>query len=329
VYLDGWSNERNTGWWLWRALLNSTHRAYAAHDADFFFVPVFPMFSVHEAVLVRALRYIQQAFPYWNMTRGHNHLAVGAWDFGLAKVAGLPEFQRIVQLSHFGWVNTTRPWQVTADGRCRFKMGSECATLVGHLGRTHGVHRPAVDLVIPDIMEQRFKMSRATDATVNRTTRVFFAGGPTNIFRDDMYALHRNVSGWRIVTGHVDLAKEVASAVFCLDLSGAGFSTRFTLAMVLGCIPVYIDELLQPWDSVLPLTEFSLRFTVAELSVLPSIIAAISDERVTQLQAGVIKYREAYHWRTLFGPASHDSASLSKPDAFDTLMSALAARLGT
>ena len=285
------------------------------------------MFSVQEVVLVRALHYIQQALPYWNATRGHNHIAVGAWDFGLAKIAGLPEFKRIIQLSHFGWTNTTRPWQVTADGRCRFKTGSACATLVGHLGQTHGVHRSALDIVIPDIMEQRFKLDKSINVSSKRTTRVFFAGSPTNIFREDVYALHHNVSGWRIVNGHVDLAKEIASAVFCLDLSGAGFSTRFTLAMVLGCIPVYIDELVQPWDAVLPLDEFSIRFTVAELPQLPHIIGSVSDKRVAQLQAAVLKYRSAYHWRTLFGPTSDDATS-SDPDAFETLMMALASRIG-
>ena len=328
VYLDAWSNERNTGWWLWRALLNSTHRTFNPHEADFFFVPVFPMFSVQETVLVRALRYIQQILPYWNATRGHNHIAVGAWDFGLSKIAGMPEFQRIIQLSHFGWTNITRPWQVTADGRCRFKTGAACASLVGHLGAMHGVHRPALDIVIPDIMEQRFKLDKSISVTTKRTTRVFFAGGPTNIFREDIYALHRNVSGWRIINGHVDLAKEVANAIFCLDLSGAGFSTRFTLAMVLGCIPVYIDELVQPWDSVLPLEQFSIRFTVAELPQLPRIIGSITVERVAKLQAAVLKYRSAYHWRTLFGPAGGAVDTSSDPDAFETLMKTLESRAG-
>ena len=201
LYLEGDSMERNTGWWLWRALLNSTHRTLQPDKAHFFYVPVFPM-VMNEHVLLDALTYLRRKWPYWNTTRGNNHLVVGAWDFGLSFVAGRPEFERLVQLSHFGWVNVTRKWQTTPDGRCPAWAGgtermyteapadpNKCKSFAVTVYPQGGPHRRGIDLVIPDIMEQRFKLpgTEFVDFPVERTTRVFFSGAFTNIWRAEVH----------------------------------------------------------------------------------------------------------------------------------------------
>jgi hypothetical protein len=335
VYLELEAHGRNTGWWLWRALLESPHRTFSPYEADYFFVPCFPIVSVEEDILLRALEYVQAELPYWNATRGHNHLVVGAWDFGLARIAGLPVFDRLLQLSHFGWVNTTRQWQTTVDGRCPAwqrnptKPFVDCHSFTQSAGPRSGPHRPGIDLVVPDIMELRFKQDAAwiNNASVVRSTTVFFSGGPTNVWREDVYALHRNVSGWR-VEHSVNLAQGAATSVFCLDLSAAGFSSRFAVWMVAGCIPVWLDELEQPWESVLPLHEFTVRFGPHEVARLPELIANISADDIARLQRGVAAHRHAYHWRPLFGPLPGEAAEGGEPDAWDTLMRTLERRIG-
>ena len=354
VYQPANNMERNTGWWLWRALLTSPHRTLSARDADFFFVPCFPM-ADNEALLVRALRWVRLHAPHWNATEGHNHVVVGSWDFGLAFIAGRPEFSRLIQLSHFGWTNATRRWQTTVDGRCpawirpaeREHAGgvpddpASCKSFAKTVGPDGGTHRMGIDIVIPDIMEQKFK--RATPPAPNitagraadgRATRVFFSGGPTNVWRTEVHRLHANASGWRVIIRHVDMLQEMTSAVFCLDVGGAGFSTRFTLAMVLGCVPVYLDELEPPWAGDLPLAEFSVRFSPEQLSSLPSLLDAIPAADVAALQAGVRRWRGSYHWRALFGPDGYSAARPAEgggaavPDALETLFRILSTRIG-
>jgi probable glucuronoxylan glucuronosyltransferase IRX7 len=303
--------ERSAGYALERAIRDSLHYTRVAHHAQYFWIPVYPhgdqrSYDIFEA----ALAYIQCELPHWNRTNGANHIAVGSWDFGLMQLAGLPAFTRIIHLSHFGWANATKPWQVNFDGGCRFKEGPDCATLTGHLGGKYGVFRPDIDILIPDIMEQNAKVRRYEQRPQDRTTRVFFAGSATNIFRETVYTLFSNETGWKIVNGHVDLGAEVLKSVFCLDLSGAGFSTRFTLAMTLGCVPVMIDELLPPWHGVLPTGDFSITFKVSDLPNLPELINDISAARTVELQHNVEKYKRYYDYNIYGANYTEDAFTL-------------------
>ncbi len=309
---------RNTGMRIEEALKSSGRLTRVPHRANYFLIPIYPMGSQESYdKLERAISHVKTAYPYWNATSSINHVVVGAWDFGLMQLAGLPEFKRIVHIHHFGWLNASRPWQVTVDGRCRFRDGNACKWLRDHLGPNHGVHRPGVDFVVPDLCEPHLKKRRPP---VPRTTKVFFAGSNTNIYRDDVFELYSNISGWRIVKGHVQLDEELARSVFCLDLGAAGFSTRFTHAMIHDCVPVWIDELLPPWSGVLPVDSFSVKFAVNDLPNLESIVNAITPERTAELQANVRKYSRYYHWSRVFGPTHEEPY----PDAFDLLMEVLA-----
>lgn len=316
--------DRNTGLVLERVLRENDHVTHVPKRADYFLIPCYPMYS-HESyeAFRAALAHVQLEQPYWNATSGVNHVVVGSWDFGLMQLAGLDAFRRIVHLHHFGWVDAAAPWQVTADGRCRFKSGDQCGKLADHLGPLRGVHRPSIDFVVPDVFEPHLKAPGFPP--VERTTKVFFAGSGTNIFRDDAFKMFANISGWRVLRGHVNMREELARAVFCLDLGGAGFSTRFTHAIIAGCVPVWIDELLPAWFGVLPVDTFSVRFTPSDLERLPSILAAITPQRRAELQANVRKYAPYYHWSRAFGPA-HDAPY---PDAFDLLMQVLRERINS
>jgi len=316
--------EMNTGMALVSAIRSTGHEARTSHLADFYLIPVFPMGDelLYDELLL-AIDYVVAHRPFWNATKGYNHLVVGAWDFGLARIAGSPAFERIIQLSHFGWTNAST-WQTTVDGRCRFRHGDRCVVLTDHLGPLWGTYRPGVDILLPDIKEKRDKELAKKDT--NRTNLVFFAGSATNIWREEVYKLYPDVPGWRIVQGHVNLAEEVQSAVFCLDLGGAGYSTRFALSVVLGCIPVYLNELKQQWDGVLPLDDFSVPFTPAQLPDLRAVVEGISKRKRDTLALNLLKYKKYYHWATLYGPAGESTVAESFPDAFELLMTQLRER---
>ena len=119
------------------------------------------------------------------------------------------------------------------------------------------------------------------------------------------------------------MREELAKAVFCLDLGAAGFSTRFTHAVIAGCVPVWLDELLPPWSGVLPIEDFSVRFSVFELPRLRSIVGNITPQRTVELQTNLRKHAPKFHWGRAFGAAHAEPY----PDAFDTLMETLTRRM--
>ena len=154
----------------------------------------------------------------------------------------------------------------------------------------------------------------------NRTTHVFFAGQPTNRWRRKIFEF-KSIPGWEIINGHTDLATAFQRSVFCLDLGGAGFSTRFTLAIILGCIPVYLDELDQPWNEQLSLDDFSIRFSHSDIDNLPEMLGNIAVWEIQAMQEMIHLEWTKFHWKHFFGSIGGDP---NRMDAFDVLMQTLA-----
>ena len=282
VYRRIVSPDRNIGWLLWRDLMHSPYRTHDPYDADYFFVPVFPMGDISEGLLIQALFYVRRTWPYWNESSGHNHLVFGAYDFGLCGIAGYPEFQRVRQISHYG---------LTAPEKQHQCICSMCGPS----------YRRGIDIVVPDTMEAEYKRRRpANILRLERKIQVFFSGKPTNDWRKSIYRL-RNTTGWTVADGFADLAEKMLDSVFCLDVGGAGFSTRFTLAVILGCIPVYLNELEQPWADVLDLNQFSIPFAQTDVHKLPQILGTIQNGTVRRMQLALTKHWRAYHWTSFNG----------------------------
>lgn len=162
-------------------------------------------------------------------------------------------------------------------------------------------YRPSVDLVVPDTMEMPDKMLTpfgytATGATPPhaRTMRFFFAGSRTGPWRERLFDRHggQEKKGIHLYSSLVSLGEKMRKAQFCADVGAAGFSTRFTLAVVSGCVPLYLKELAQPWDGVLDHSAFSIGLTPDEyITNLTAVLDAVTPERLAQLQAGVAAVR--------------------------------------
>lgn len=59
-----------------------------------------------------------------------------------------------------------------------------------------------------------------------------------------MYELYHNRSGWRVVPGTDDYARDYASSTFCLAAAGGGWGKRGIVAAMYGCIPVAATDML-------------------------------------------------------------------------------------
>ncbi|KAF8044998.1 hypothetical protein N665_5834s0002 [Sinapis alba] len=114
-----------------RALLSdSSVRTLDPEEADFFFVPVyvscnfsttngFPSLSHARSLISSAVDFISDGYPFWNRTRGSDHVFVASHDFGacfhamedMAIEQGIPEFmKKSIILQTFG-VNYKHPCQ--------------------------------------------------------------------------------------------------------------------------------------------------------------------------------------------------------------------------
>ena len=82
--------------------------------------------------------------------------------------------------------------------------------------------------------------------------------------------------------------QELRNATFCAVFPGNGWG-HLEAPIIMGCIPVVVqDEILVPWENVLDFGSFGLRIPRAQLPRLPQILRAIPEERVRELQRGLV-----------------------------------------
>ena len=142
---------------------------------------------------------------------------------------------------------------------------------------------------------------------------------------------------------------EIADADFCPVAPGDGWSARFEDAVVAGCIPVVLqDEILTPWEGWLDVSKYSLRFTRAEIKMrggesLVEKLRAIPLETRDELRLQLARVWHRYIWSGAFRAemtrceaggnnvqctdVGRRAAATPGPDAFDTLVQVLSAKL--
>ena len=286
--------QRNTPYLLWKRLVSSAHYTTDASQADFFFVPISAMGPISHGVIPLAIRYVAQHWPFYNASGGKDHFVVPPWDFGASWVAGFPGLERVRFLSHWGLTE-------------RDKRYANTCTLCGPS------YVPGKDFVIPDNLEARF--ARAPPSDAERTTLLYFAGGPTSDIRAQLLKageeLMKSRKDVHIVTNDGgNLGHGMDTSRFCLAPPGAGFGTRATLAVARGCIPVLVGDNIAPvFDGYLDWSTFSLRLAERDIPQMMSIIDAVSAEDEARLRDAGAPLKRHFVW------SEEDSE-----DAFETTM---------
>ena len=118
--------------------------------------------------------------------------------------------------------------------------------------------------------------------------------------------------GFRILEGHVDLALEMRRSIFCGDFGAAGFSTRFTLALVLGCVPVFLDELQPAWTDVLPIDSFSVRLSKHDFvnGSLAAVLDAVTPQKLLAMREAGRNVWRLYVWPFLMEVGNENALTL-------------------
>jgi hypothetical protein len=132
----------------------------------------------------------------------------------------------------------------------------------------------------------------------------------------------RNASGVRVLgderhesAHHRNLAYEMDRARFCLVLPGAGYTTRGTLAVMRGCVPVLVgDNIAQPFGDLYDYTQFSVSVPESNVHNMLHVLEAVTEETQSAMRAQLAELAPRLMWEE--GDA--------QGGAFETTMRALA-----
>lgn len=273
-----------------KALLTSQFRTLDPTEADFFFVPVyvscnfstvngFPAIGHARALISSAVQLISSEHPFWNRSRGSDHVFVASHDYGacfhamedVAMADGIPEFmQNSVILQTFG-VKYKHPCQEVEN------------------------------VVIPPYISPENVKSTLEKSPVNGRRDIFA------FFRGKMEVHPKNISG-RFYSKKVrtEILKkyggdrrfylkrhrftgyqsEIVRSVFCLcPLGWAPWSPRLVESVALGCVPVIIaDGIRLPFESPVNWPEISLTVRERDVGKLGDILEHVTKTNLTIIQ---------------------------------------------
>ncbi|KAF5751578.1 glucuronoxylan glucuronosyltransferase IRX7-like isoform X1 [Tripterygium wilfordii] len=273
-----------------KALLNSDVRTFDQHEADFFFVPVyvscnfstvngFPAIGHARSLLASAVEIISSSYPFWNRSRGSDHVFVASHDYGAcfhamedrAIADGIPEFMKnSIILQTFG-VNYKHPCQEVEN------------------------------VVIPPYISPKSvrNMLEKVPANGRRDIWAFFRGkmemNPKNV-SGRYYSKKVRTVIWRKYNSdrrfylqrhrYAGYQSEIGRSVFCLcPLGWAPWSPRLVESVALGCVPVIIaDGIRLPFPTAVRWPDISLTVAEKDVGKLGRILEHVGATNLTAIQ---------------------------------------------
>ncbi|KAL1539803.1 putative glucuronoxylan glucuronosyltransferase irx7 [Salvia divinorum] len=273
-----------------RALLSSEVRTFDPWQADLFFVPVyvscnfskvngFPAIGHARSLIASAIQHLSSDLPFWNRSRGSDHVFVASHDFGscfhtmedMAISEGIPEFLRnSIILQTFG-VKDKHPCQEVENVVVPPYISPESLSTTLEASPVTG--RRDIFAFFRGKMEVHPK---------NVSGRYYSKSVRTTILRkygnDRRFYLRRHrFAGYQ---------SEIARSKFCLcPLGWAPWSPRLVESVALGCVPVIIaDGIRLPFPSAVPWAEISLTVAEADVDKLGGILSHVAATNLTAIQ---------------------------------------------
>ena len=350
-----------------KQLLSSPYRTLDPERADFYFIPLYLSMGYYthryyfkhfthtaQPVLRDALKYVSTTWPYLHRLPGR-HIMVMTQDQGTRFVRReVPEAARLIVVHHWG-----APATVVVD---REAQGDHIVRQDIVVPPFHGqqaemnrwlpglcADASAAGCTLP-LRERALMLSRHGEQT--RFRHLLFFSGKMNFKWGKSYSLGVRAAVWhrwrndsRFLIHAFDHgvqeklpfsqhAESYATAKFCLAPAGYGFSSRQYEAILIGCVPVTIqDDVEMAFEEVVPWERFSVRLKFSDIERLDEILEAIPDEAVFRMrrELGCVWPRMLWLADGLYGRPIDSSAAIraARPrDAFATLMWNLRRRLG-
>ncbi|GAV66465.1 Exostosin domain-containing protein [Cephalotus follicularis] len=273
-----------------RALLNSDVRTFDPYEADFFFVPVyvscnfstvngFPAIGHARSLISSAIHLISTHYPFWNRTRGFDHVFVASHDYGScfhtmedrAIADGVPGMlKKSIILQTFG-VTYKHPCQDVEHVVIPPYVSPE--SVRSTLEKSPVIGHRDIWVYFRGKMEMHPK---------NVSGRFYSKCVRTEIWRkynnDRRFYLRRNrFAGFR---------SEIVRSVFCLcPLGWAPWSPRLVESVALGCVPVIIaDAIRLPFPKTVPWEEISVFVSEKDVGKLGMILEHVAASNLSTIQ---------------------------------------------
>ncbi|XP_061355366.1 probable glucuronoxylan glucuronosyltransferase IRX7 [Gastrolobium bilobum] len=273
-----------------RTLLTSNVRTFDPYYADFFFVPVyvscnfstvngFPAIGHARSLIASAVQLVSTEYPFWNRSRGSDHVFVASHDFGacfhtledVAITEGIPEIlKNSIVLQTFGVVHK-HPCQDVENVVIPPYISPESVGRTLEKAPVNG--RRDIWVFFRGKMEVHPK---------NVSGRFYSKGVRTVIWRkfngDRRFYLQRNrFAGYQL---------EIARSVFCLcPLGWAPWSPRLVESVALGCVPVVIaDGIRLPFPSAVRWSEISVTVAEKDVGNLANILERVAATNLSSIQ---------------------------------------------
>ncbi|OVA17983.1 Exostosin-like [Macleaya cordata] len=273
-----------------RALMGSDVRTLNPDEADFFFVPVyvscnfstvngFPALGHARPLLASVVQLISSEMPFWNRSRGSDHVFVASHDYGacfhamedVAIADGVPEFlKKSIILQTFG-VRFRHPCQDVENVLIPPYISPESV-------------RSTLEMVPEkakrDIMV--FFRGKMEVHPKNISGRFYSKKVRTHIWQKfnrnrKFYLKRHRFDGYQ---------SEIVRSVFCLcPLGWAPWSPRLVESIALGCVPVIIaDGIRLPFSGAVRWPEISLTVAEKDVGDLAKILQHVADTNLSTIQ---------------------------------------------
>eukprot|EP00250_Pteridium_aquilinum_P011054 c19808_g1_i1 orf=165-1853(+) len=280
-------------------LLRSPVRTLEPLEADYFFMPVyvscnfntttgFPSLGHARSLLGSAVKLVSRKMPYWNRSKGRDHVFVATHDYGpcfhtmedIAVSAGIPSFLRnSVILQTFGR---------TDKHACQANNSITIPPFV-----QPPLLKPGW---LPELQHRdiwAFFRGKMEIHPKNVSGRVYSRGVRSIIWqkfrRDRRFFIKR--------TRSADYQSEIRRSVFCLcPLGWAPWSPRIVESVIFGCVPVIIaDKIALPYSHMINWAQISITVPEKDVSKLGKILDKVTRTNLSTIQHNLWskKYRQA------------------------------------
>ncbi|KAI3425325.1 hypothetical protein D9Q98_009089 [Chlorella vulgaris] len=259
-------------------------------------------------MLLEAYHWIRSHHPWWDRRGGRDHVWLSTHDEGSCLIPAA--IRPSIILSHWGRMDATHKsdtgyWMDVYSAEFKHPHW-EPDGFLRKLGKWP-CYDPVKDLIMPlPKRPEHYHLSPLVGAPArNRTWLAFHRGrvqpGNPGYSRGIRQSLAKAAEkgGWlekhKIVMGEYDLmpgdySELLASSVFCLVLPGDGWTARMDDATLHGCIPVIImDNVHVSFESIIDVTQFSIRVPQADLEKLPEILQAVPQARREEMQRALTR----------------------------------------
>ena len=281
-----------------------------AAEADYFFVPLYMSLGYYDfefglywlsarghTFLRSVFTYVANTFPFYNRSKGADHILVMTNDKGATFIRGsVPLMKEVNLVTQWGWV---RPHIHHRESDVVVPPMLKVDKLIAQSPFMGGLDARRFEAAYVNASSSGYKYLMSFVGSVRFHTPGYSMGIRQKIFRlynsTDRFFL-RDLRGDSTMGKHKALPpaqslEVLQSSKFCLAPSGMGFSTRTYESIAQGCVPLIIQDepvsnttVDQAFDALLPYHEFSLRLKQSDIPNLPTILANYPDEAWRRLR---------------------------------------------